>query len=101
MPRRYHELLTNDVSDTLEWLREHVLSEARELRAKRNWGGLTDEDDLKLRAQRLSQRVREKDDILGVSRGTRLLKHRADPVWGIDPSAIHPRSKPQLLGLIG
>jgi hypothetical protein len=74
----------------LEFLREHVLDLARALRARRLRGLAIIDADLALNAQQLVNRVREKDDVLGVTRGTRLIRHRAGLVHGIDPPAHAP-----------
>ena len=77
--------------DNLEYLRDHVLSLGRELRAKRSAMGLVDMDGLAKTAQKLVKCLNEKETILGLPRITRILRHRAGAsVWGISPAAKHP-----------
>lgn len=49
--------------------------------------GLNPIDELKERARDLFNRIRSRDDVLTVARGTRILRFGAGEVWGIDPSA--------------
>ena len=80
-------MFPGDLEDQLEFLHEAALELGRRTRARRNWGGLNPEDELAKDVQQFFVRVREKDDLIGVHRGTRILRFDADPVFGLDPSA--------------
>jgi len=90
MTDRFRELWRPDVTQNLEFLHEKALELSRELRARRDEHGLLDEGRLKLDVENFFNRVREKDDIIGSVRGTRLPRRGATPVFGIDPSARLP-----------
>jgi hypothetical protein len=87
LPARYRELVTKDVTDTLETLREEILNQGNHLRAKREPGSSVNMDDLKACANTVFRMIEQKGDVLGLPRRIRLLRHRARPVFGIDPSA--------------
>jgi hypothetical protein len=87
LPARYRELVTRDVTDTLEALREEILKQGNNLRTMRAPGSAVNMDDLKTRANTVFKMVEGKGEMLGLPRRIRLLRHRARPVFGIDPSA--------------
>jgi hypothetical protein len=89
MKGRFRELLPGDVEDTLEFLRDAALHLARVLRSERPIHETPDTvADVERRTREFFARVREKDDVLGVPRGTRILRHGAklvpalDNIWG-------------------
>lgn len=89
MNRVLKELFPSDQIETLEFLHSEALSLTRQLRARRNSMGLNPVTVAE-EAQMLVNRVRGKDDILGVAVGTRILRFGAGTVWGLDPSADRP-----------
>ena len=91
MKRFWSELFPGDLIDTLEFMHLEALDLMRRLRARRNQMHLDPIDYLRDEAQTFFQRVREKDDILTVARGTRILRFGAGEVWGLDPSAERPK----------
>jgi len=86
MKARFSELLPGDVEDNLEFLRDEGLELARRFRAERpmEMAPGFDSSSVALRVQQFFQRVREKDDLLTVARGTRILRHGAGIVFPID-----------------
>jgi hypothetical protein len=84
---RFCELIPGDFEDTLEFLRTEALELAREFRAERPLGGLSDADVTR-RTQEFFQRVRGKDDVLTITRGTRILRHGARVVPAIDNISV-------------
>jgi tetrahydromethanopterin S-methyltransferase subunit F len=85
MEQRHRELIGRDVSDNLEFLREYALELARKLRSE--IGMFPDEPSLKDKAQKLVNRFREKNDLLTERRVTRIIRHKAPLVFGIDHGA--------------
>jgi hypothetical protein len=84
----WHELRPgSDVVANLKFLREQALAGAREWRGKDNAMGLVGVDALAETAQKFVVRVNEKENLLGLPRVTRILRHRAGFVWGLSPSA--------------
>lgn len=90
MKRFWGELFPGDLVEHLEFLHSEALDLMRRLRAKRNQMQLSPGDALRDEAQEFFKRVRDKDDILTVARGTRILRFGAGEVWGLDPSADRP-----------
>jgi hypothetical protein len=85
MRNRFRDLWLGDVEDTLEFLRDVGLELAREFRAERPSGDAFENiAKIKRRTQEFFVRVRSKDDIFGVARGTRILRHGAKVVPAID-----------------
>jgi hypothetical protein len=84
MKVRVRELFVGDLIDHLESFQIAAIELARELRAKRNQTGLVDTDGLAKSVQGLFQLIRNKDSYIGTTRATRILRHRAKPVWGLD-----------------
>jgi tetrahydromethanopterin S-methyltransferase subunit F len=85
MRDRFRELLPGDVEETLEFFREEALQLARVLRSERpvHVTPATIES-VERRTREFFARVRSKDDVLGVARGTRILRHGAVVVSALD-----------------
>jgi len=77
------------VLETLEFLREEAIRVAREIRGTRNNLGMRNSSAFKW-AQELTVRIRDRDGVLGVARCTRIRRHGAESVWGLDPDAQIP-----------
>src|SRR5262245_41899055 len=90
MKVRFRELFAGDLIDHLESFQISALQLGRELRAKRSQMGLVDMDGLANSVRGLFQLIRNKDSYIGEARATRILRYRAKPVWGLDPSADRP-----------
>jgi hypothetical protein len=90
MKVRVRELFVGDLIDHLESFQIAAIELGRELRARRNKMGLVNTDGLATSVQELFQLIRSKDSYIGTTRATRILRHRAKPVWGLDPSADRP-----------
>jgi hypothetical protein len=91
MRRFWSELFPGRLLEVLEELHTEALELMRELRARRNPMQLNPVDELALRAQKLFAKIRSRDDVLTVARGTRILRLGAGEVWGIDPSVQTPK----------
>jgi hypothetical protein len=90
MTDRFRELWEPDAKENLEFFHKEALELARVLRARRDEHGRLDENQLKHDMRTFFNRIREKEDLIGVVRATRLLRHGAMPVFGIDLSARIP-----------
>jgi hypothetical protein len=90
MTDRFRELWEPDAKENLEFFHKEALELARVLRARRDEHGRLDENQLKHDMRTFFNRIREKEDLIGVVRGTRLPRHGALPVFGIDLSARIP-----------
>lgn len=90
MRRFWRELFPGNLVTVLEELHTEALALMRRLRARRNPMELQPVQELAEEARQFFNRVRERDDVLTVARGTRILRHGAGQVWGIDPSARQP-----------
>jgi hypothetical protein len=90
MKRIWRELFPGNLVTVLEELHVEALSLMRRLRARRNPMDLQPVQELAEEAQRFFNHVRERDGVLTVARGTRVLRFGAGQVWGIDPSARGP-----------
>lgn len=89
LQKMWTEMFPDDLEEQLEFLHEEALKLGRALRARRNEMILSPEDFLAISVQTYFNRVREKDDIIGVHTGTRILRHGAGEVYGLDRSARH------------
>jgi hypothetical protein len=89
MKRIWKEMFPHVLDEQLEFLHDEALELARRLKARRNEMQLNPHEELAKEVQSLFKRVRDKDDLIGVTRGTRILRHRAGEVYGLDPSARH------------
>ena len=87
---RFRELFAGDLIDHLEHFQVVATELGRELRAKRNQMGLVNMDGLASSVRGLFQLIRNKEDFIGKTRATRVLRHGAKPVFGLDPSADRP-----------
>src|SRR6266480_4781635 len=87
MTDRFRELWQSDAKENLEFFHKEALELARDLRARRDESARVDMDRLANDVQTFFNRIREKDELLGMVRGTRLLRHGALPVYGLDKSA--------------
>lgn len=85
--RIWGEIFPGDLEAHLEALHEEALELARKVRARRNPMQLQPHDKLATDVQTFFKGVRDRDDIIGVSTGTRILRHGAKEVFGLDPSA--------------
>lgn len=96
MHLRIREVFDRDLVENLEFLREEAIELGRSLRARRNQMRLNPIDFIKDTVQKFFSRVRAKDDLLGVARVTRILRHRAGEVFGLDPSAGDAKLEPAI-----
>jgi hypothetical protein len=87
MTDRFRDLWSRDLNDNLKFLHEGAIQFAWDLRARRHPQHGVDMDRLLIDVRRFFQRVREKNEIIGSVRATRILRHGAMPVRGIDSSA--------------
>jgi hypothetical protein len=83
----FRDLWDQDAYANLKFLHEEAVTFAWDLRARRQAQGIVEADRLLKDVRHFFQHVREKNEIIGFVRATRILRHGAMPIRGIDSSA--------------
>jgi hypothetical protein len=97
----FRDLWDQDAYANLKFLHEEAVKFPWDLRARRHPQGLIDMDRLRDDVKSFFQRIREKNEILGFVRVTRILRHRAMAVRGIDASAWQNVDLEAAIGWVG